>query len=614
MGGSRILTRPVLWAGCIALTSFVMYALTMSPTVGFIDSGELATVAATLGVAHPTGYPLFTMLGWIAAHLPFGNEEIVRLNVMAAVLTAGAVFMFFLCAHRIISALGQRLPGGKKADAWLILSASAGGTAMLAFSETFWLQAVALEVYSLHLLFLGLILLVLLSARDEQLPGYWYATAFLVGLSFTNHMTTILLLPGVFYIYFADGPGDRARWTVLAKSAGFFLLGLTPYLYLPLRAMHSPVMNWGNPTSLERLFFHVSGKQFRVWIFSSPDVTVRQFSYFLSSVPAEFAFVGLLFGIIGLVALWRFHRKTAVGSLLFFAVCLGYAVNYDIHDIDSYFLLAYVCIGLWSACGLFATGVWCMRSVSWGRRWIPAAAVVVGFVPLVFHYVSVDESKNHLVEDYTHNMFASLRPGAVVLSFQWDYWVSASHYYQLVRGERTDIAVIDKELLRRSWYFRVLEFRYPWLIEGSRAEVDAFLKELDKFEHDLPYAPQVIEARYTAMIMSFIEKSMVTRPVYVTGEVEPRYTGGLARVPEGLAFRLVAGGGEKLTSSLPEFSIRPFARKGRLEDMIWRLYADAYTAMGVHFRNLGDAGKSQEAFSRAARLSVGDTGNSGGLR
>ncbi len=614
MGGSRILMRPTLWAGCVALVSFIIYALTMSPTVGFIDSGELATVAATLGVAHPTGYPLFTMLGWIAAHLPFGNEEIVRLNVLAALLTAAAVFMFFLCAHRLVSALGQHLPGGKKADAWLILSASAGGTAMLAFSETFWLQAVAIEVYSLHLLFLGTVLLLMLCARDERQPVYWYATAFLMGLSFTNHMTTVLLLPGVFYMYFADGPRDQARWTVLAKSAGFFLLGLTPYMYLPLRAMHSPVMNWGNPTSLERLFFHVSGKQYRVWIFSSPEVAVRQFSYFLSSVPAEFAVVGLIFGVIGLVALWRFHRKTALGSLLFFVVCLTYAVNYDIHDIDSYFLLAYVCIGLWAVCGLFAIAVWSMRSVAWGRRWIPVAAVVVGIVPVVSHYESVDESKNHLVEDYTRNMFASLRPGAVVLSFQWDYWVSASHYYQLVRGERMDIAVIDKELLRRSWYFRVLEVRYPWLIEGSRAEVDAFLRELNKFEHDLPYAPQVIEARYAAMIRSFIEKSMVTRPVYVTGEVESRYTGSLQRIPEGLAFRLTGGDGGNVPPSLPEFHIRPFARKGRLEDMIWRLYADAYTAMGVHFRKLGDMGKSQEAFSRAARLSVGDTGNSGGSR
>jgi len=614
MGGSRVPMRPMLWAGCIAVASFVLYALTMSPTVGFIDSGELATVAATLGVAHPTGYPLFTMLGWIAAHVPFGHEEIVRLNVMAALFTAGAVFMFFLCAHRLVSALGQRLAGGKKADPWLILAASAGGTAMLAFSETFWSQAVAVEVYSLHLLFLGAILLSLLHARDGRQPGYWYAAAFLTGLSFTNHMTTVLLLPGMFYMYFADGPRDGGRWTVLTKSAGFFLLGLTPYMYLPLRAMRSPVMNWGNPTDLERLFSHVSGKQYRVWIFSSPEVAIRQFSYFLSSVPGEFAVVGLLFGLIGVVTLWRFHRKTALASLLFFVVCLGYAVNYDIHDIDSYFLLAYVCIGLWAACGLFAIAAWCVRSMEWGRRWIPVAAVVVGVVPVVFQYGRVDESKDYLVEDYTHNMFASLQPGAVVLSFQWDYWVSAAHYYQLVRGERTDIAVIDKELLRRSWYFHVLEVRYPWLIEGSRAEVDAFLRELNKFEHDLPYAPQVIEARYAAMIMSFIEKSMVTRPVYVTAEVEPRYTGSLQRVPEGLAFRLSRGGRESVIPSFPEFTIRPFARKGRLEDMIWRLYADAYTAMGLHFRKLGDVGKSTEAFSRAARLNGGDRGNSEGVR
>jgi hypothetical protein len=614
MGGHRLLMRPALWAGCVALTSFVLYVMTMSPTVGFIDSGELAAVAATLGVAHPTGYPLFTMLGWIAVHLPFGGEEIVRLNYMAALMTAGAVFMFFLCAHRIIAALGQRMPGGKKVDPRLILSASAGGTALLAFSETFWLQAVSVEVYSLHLLLVGVILLLLLHGRDEGVPGYWYAAAFLVGISFSNHMTTMLLLPGVFYMYFADGPRGQARWTVLARAAGFFLFGLTPYLYLPLRAIHSPVMNWGNATSLERLYFHVSGKQFRVWIFSSPEVPVRQFSYFLSSVPAEFAYVGLLFGFIGVVSLWRYYRKAALWTLILFFVCLGYAVNYDIHDIDSYFLLAYVCIGLWAGCGVFVTAVWCVRRAAWGGRWIAVASVLVGVVPVALHYGSVDESRNFLVEDYTRNMFASLRPGAVVLSFQWDYWVSAAHYYQLVRGERMDIAVIDKELLRRSWYFRVLEVRYPWLIEGSRAEVDAFLKELYKFEHDLPYAPQVIEARYTAMIMSFIEKSIATRPVYVTGEVEPQYTGRLRRIPEGLAFRLSVGEAGNAAPLFPEFSIRPFTRKGRLEDMVWRLYADAYTALGLRFRELGDMGKAQEAFARAARLSVGDPGNSGGAR
>jgi hypothetical protein len=603
--------RPAVWAACVTLVCLTIYLLTSSPTVGFIDSGELATVAVTLGIAHPTGYPLFTLLGWIAAHIPLGSEEIVRLNWMAALCTAGAVMMVFLCAHRLVSLLGQRLLRGKKTDELLLLSASAGGTMMLAFSETFWLQAVAVEVYSLHVLLLGIVLLLSFRARDERLPLCWYAVAFFLGLSFTNHMTTVMLLPGLLYLYIADGPRGNSRWTVGLKSAGFFLLGLTPYLYLPLRAAQSPIMNWGNPTDLGRLVSHLSGKQYSVWIFSSPDVASRQLSYFLTSVPAEFAVVGLVCGVIGAVVLWRSHRKSAIATVLLFAACVFYAVNYDIHDIDAYFLLAYVCIGLWAACGLVGVGLWWGRHAGRARQWWCVVAVAVGIIPLFVHYARVDESKNYLADDYTHNMFASLQPGAVILSYQWDYWVSASHYYQLVCGERNDIVVIDKELLRRSWYFRVLETRYPWLIEASRPEVEAFLKELYKFEHGLPYAGQVIEAKFTAMILSFIEKSMATRPVYVTPEIEAQYTWTLRRVPEGLAFRLVKPDAPAANPALPDFRIRPFARKGRIEDMFWRMYAAAYRAIGENLLLAGDQEKSNTAFLRAARLAVGDTGDSG---
>ncbi|MBP1691863.1 MAG: hypothetical protein H6Q32_1215, partial [Bacteroidetes bacterium] len=263
MRWSPMLMRPVTWGVGVALAALVVYATTLSPTVGFIDSGELVTVASTLGIAHPTGYPLFSMLGWIASHLPLGREEVVRLNAMAAVFTAGAVFFLFLCAYRLVSLIGRRMQGAKKMDDVLLLSTSAGGTALLAFSETFWRQAVAVEVYSLHLFLLGAILLVFLRAHEERLPGFWYAAGFLLGLSFTNHMTTILLLPGVLFLYFADGPAGRLRWSMFLKSIGFFMLGLTPYLYLPLRAMASPVMNWGNPADLERLIWHISGKQYR---------------------------------------------------------------------------------------------------------------------------------------------------------------------------------------------------------------------------------------------------------------------------------------------------------------------------------------------------------------
>jgi hypothetical protein len=152
-------------------------------------------------------------------------------------------------------------------------------------------------------------------------------------------------------------------------------------------------------------------------------------------------------------------------------------------------------------------------------------------------------------------MFASLRPDAVVISYQWDYWVSASYYEQIVGGFRPDVTVIDKELLRRSWYLKELERRRPWIIASSKAEVSAFLHQVDLFEHGLPYDPAQIQARYEGMIESFIRRSMSTHPVYVTGEIEPAFTRGLTRVPEGLAFRLSPDRGER-PSPLASFTYR----------------------------------------------------------
>ena len=73
-------------SGAVGALSFIVYFMTMAPGLQFIDSGELSTVAALLGIAHPTGYPLFTLIGWLFAHLPVGGTVIFRLNMMAAAL------------------------------------------------------------------------------------------------------------------------------------------------------------------------------------------------------------------------------------------------------------------------------------------------------------------------------------------------------------------------------------------------------------------------------------------------------------------------------------------------------------------------------------------------
>ena len=93
----RFLSRPIYGAIVVFLLSFIAYLLTLAPGVGFIDAGELATVSATLGIAHPTGYPLFTLLGFLFSKLPIAATVIVRLNIMSAFFSAlGAGAMVFL--------------------------------------------------------------------------------------------------------------------------------------------------------------------------------------------------------------------------------------------------------------------------------------------------------------------------------------------------------------------------------------------------------------------------------------------------------------------------------------------------------------------------------------
>jgi len=238
-----------------------------------------------------------------------------------------------------------------------------------------------------------------------------------------------------------------------------------------------------------------------------------------------------------------------------------------------------------------------MKAGGWNGWIVGTLLVALGAVPLPVHYRALDQSGNFLVEDYTRNLFRSVRPGGLVLSYQWDFWVSASYTVQRVRGERTDVTVIDKELLRRSWYLTQLAVQHPALMEHCRPEVEAFQRELYKFEHELPYDGAVIEARFVGMIRAMLGHGMAAGPVYVTPEIEPEFTRGYRKVPEGLVLRLVADTGF-VPVTLPEFAVRPYGGTGRLESVVWQLYAGAYLAYGDYVLQHGMAEEAKNAYRK----------------
>lgn len=654
----RVLTPKAGALGVFAIL-FILYCITLAPTFGFVDKGEMAAVASTAGIAHPTGYPTIMLLGKLFTVL-LPTRDVVALNIMSAMLTAaggGVLVLLFSYMLRIAAGRTKESEGaaGKKGKGAAQRSpeteaavessdeertrtvAAVCGALLTGLTATWWGQGTGFEVYSLHCLLMPLVTLLFLRFVESEAVaagmgspdpgatsgrkwggftarGIWFALV--LGLSFTNHLTTILLAPPFLLWYFwrlGLNAGAFKRLLVLIPP---FAAGLLPYAWLPLRAAGDPWFNWGNPETLWAFWRHVTGAQYRVWMFTNPDTFPQQTGYFLHNLSSETVWIGLVVAalglfyladrrkllfpvslvgigaaiayvmvasggsadnpvpsngetltgvVIGYVALmavliaamvWiaslrnaSMRNRLAVLSLVAFLSCLFYAGGYDIMEITPYYLTAFFAVGIWMLFGL----QWLMNRLGFAGGAAVAAllVLVVGGV----NFVAADESDRTLVEDMTVNVLANLPENAVIFSKQWDFWLAGSFYMQAVEAMRPDVLVVDHELLRRSWYLDQLEVNYPEFMERVRPEVETFRAELYKFEHDLPYEGQKIEAAYIGLINAMIDRSMEVRPVFVTPDFDedrspqgiPKFGARWNRTPNYLAYRLGSD-----TAYLPE--------------------------------------------------------------
>lgn len=669
-----------------AVIAFSVYLLTLAPTVWFIDSGELAAVASTMGIAHPTGYPLFTIIGHVFSLLPFSTSEVYKLNVMSAFFCALGIFMCFQLVKLLAqnySPIGTTVKSGKltkgsqqqkntpaKAKERVIDIPSAIGCGaaglsalILAFSKTYWGQANSVEVYPIHVFFLVTLMFVFFKAlfntpktKSESFVSdnkFYLIFAFLLGLSFTNHLTTILLAPACLTMFFYYNLYDRKRmWKLLVYMAVCFAVGFSVYLYLPIKANMNPTFLWGNPHNFERFYWHVTGKQFSVWIFSaqgsitgflflialtigacvyglvkqktlnqyfhflffiiicvagyfvisgSNKVVAEQFQKFSASLWGEFGTALVLLSIFGVYFLSRFNLTIYYFTLLTFFGCIFYSINYDINDIYSYFLLSYITIAVWIGFGgLFIyTQLAEMLKSRIQKAVFAVLLVLLSLIALNTNYAINDESKNYYVEEYTMNVFKNAEPNSIIISSQWDFWVSASWYYTKVKNIRPDLVIIDKELLRRSWYFTYLERNYPEVYNNSKAEIERFLPELYKFEHDIPYDTKNIMRLFEEMLSSFV-KNNPNRNVYTTWEIEQNTNEAFARdqqrIPDGMLFRILPKGAPLTTAPSDykayDFAFTPVTKTDYYHETLMTGYAMMLSASADY---LGSANRLDEA-------------------
>lgn len=426
-----------LQAALIAATLFGLYASTAVRTVATEDDSLFVLSSYFLGIEHPPGYPLFTLIGHAFSQLPFGSVA-YRVHLASGLLGALTGAAAWLCARALIPG---RLP------AYLVALG-------LGMSPVFWSQAIIAEVYTLNtFFFLVLVYLGLQACPPASGPGGepqgrilpWMALIF--GLSLSNHYPLMLLVAPAFVVLLWPLRADLLRSIPLLLW--LVVLGLLPYAWMVYRSWKALVISFYGPLeTLPEIWFFLSRAGYAE---VDQSVTadwidrIKFFEFLASELFVQFAAVGTLLAVAGFVAQWRMlgRRVASFLTVAFLMPSVGLLVllNFDYdsmhkHLYQVYPLPAYAVAALWMGLGF----AWLLT-----RFALRAAHAAVLCVVLVAAILVVGTRENVFGDEewiarYAQTLLRVLPKDAIVFG-RGDPDLAPMAYFHMIENWRPDITL-----------------------------------------------------------------------------------------------------------------------------------------------------------------------------
>lgn len=493
------------------ILTFAVYCATLAPTITWAhdgaDGGDLITAAYNLGIAHPPGYPTYVLLGKLFTLLPVGDVAF-RVNLMSAFFAATTVVLAYLALRLLLTQME---------DMTSTVIIAAVSALFLAFSRTFWSQALIAEVYSLNAFFVGLMIYLvtlwwLRSAGGKGGRGGWllWVASFVFGLGLGNHLSMVLLLPGMLYLVVRRGRREAQTWLGMAA---FLLMGLGVYVYLPWRAAQHPPINWGNPSAFSGFWWTVSASIYREYAFGLPLVYLpARLASAANTLAQQFTWPGLALGMAGVWYLWDRQRDYLLFSLASFAATATYAITYNTPDSYVYLIPCFLVFALWIGVGarfVFDDLVYPWLRTRWSsassrRAGLSVFSAVLLLVPaflIVGNYSELDLSQDRTAYEYAAEVFSNTPREALIIA-DTDAHIFALWYFRYVVAPQSSPVVVAKGLVQYPWYRENVRRHHPQ-VSMPTGRTDPYAEVFSLIDGNMPHRPVyltdadgVIMARY----------------------------------------------------------------------------------------------------------------------
>lgn len=579
----------------IFFASFSIYLFTAFPSIYWRDASEFQAIGYLLDIAHPAGSPLYTLIAKWMTFLPLGSIAF-KMTLVSALFGAGLSVVFFWTMRSILKLLFTSV-SSTCLDCIALIT-----TLFLSFSNAVWENANRAEVYTFQNFFTAIFILLLLKMppfvssktgiSSPHAEKMMCSLSFLLGLSLGAHAILMLYLPCLLFWAYYHWLKPKQTWISrtlfkrLSVMFFFFLIGLSVYLYLPIRSAQNPYYDWGNPETLNHFMFHTSDRKDANFHFSVPQGNIfsKLLSIYWELYHRNFSFLGVFLGFLGLCYLLVKKRYALLSLLgLFFFPPFIFFIRYWTEN--SAYIPTFMVLGILLGVGVGASIVFLQKQLGENQhknRYLGLASVVLGVQFILLFLTHFKQNSEQI--DYwqttkmMNRMLERLDPGAVMISYH--SWF-ALNYLQQVEGKRPDVTILS-----------LSSFIVPDLFTGF---------EESRFQNIV--IPKVPTEEFAS---AFLTENVYDRPIYWEPVVDYNKFVNAYLVPDGMTFKINPTE-YALTSELVRTYLSQLSDDLALSEMSEDLeesafYAQLLSGHGAYFLEKGMYEISLGHFKMAAAL------------